>query len=69
MGEDQQLRARYRAALQRIVDEAECCDDYAMCDHVGCASAHRAWETAQAALDLETALWPLADPAGEQRRG
>lgn len=57
--EDEQLRARYREGLWRIVDEAKWCDDYAMCDHVGCESAHRAMETAQAALDLDVAFWPL----------
>jgi hypothetical protein len=56
--EVRQLAARYRRGLERIRDEAKWCDDYAMCDHVGCESANRAWETAKATLNLEVALWP-----------
>lgn len=68
-GEVNELRAivaRYREGLRRVEREAAWCRDYAMCDHVGCESAHRAWETARAALDVESAPWPLRASARSQ---
>lgn len=56
--EVQQERAlvrRYRRGLQTIVASAKWCPDYAMCDHVGCESAHRAAMVALSALDIEQA--------------
>jgi hypothetical protein len=53
------IRSRYVKGLKMIVEQARWCKDYAMCDHVGCESAHRAYEIAEAALNVESVFWPI----------
>lgn len=51
---------RLRAALEQIRDRSPVvCGEYEICRHVGCASSHRAWEIADAALrGLERSCHP-----------